>query len=449
MFQSTKMFQTFKNAWKIEELRKKILITLFIIAIFCLGRAIPVPFVDAATISEAMKSENATFEILNLMTGGGFSQATLFALGVTPYINSSIIIQLLQVVIPALERWAREGEEGRKKTNKLTKIVSLVLAIGLSVVYFILLKNNSGLYYTEGFDFWFSAVVIVASYTGGSLLVMWLADQIDAKGIGSGMSIMIFSGIISGFFQTIFQIGTLFQQGLGTYRTEANTPVQDAKPWLLFAVPIIMLVFIGLFVLIVTTHSAERRIPVQYAKRVIGRKMYGGQSSNIPIKVNLTGVLPVIFASSFMALPSTIKDFANISDDGFWGKLLGFFAPNGWGYIIVFALLIIGFNFFYVTVQYNPIQMANDLRKNSGMIPGIRPGQPTSAFIQKVISKITFIGGLFLVVIATLPSIIAIVSGINIALGGTSLLIVVGVALEISNTLESYMLMRHHKGFLE
>lgn len=444
------MFQTFRNAWKIEELRKKIFVTLFIIVIFCIGRAVPAPFVDAPSLSKDLQSENASFEILNLMTGGGFTQATLFALGATPYINASIIVQLLQVVIPALERWAKEGEEGRKKINKLTKTVSLVLAIGLSVVYFFVLKNNmKALVYTSGLDLWLSGIVIVAAYTGGSMIVMWLADQIDAKGIGSGMSLIIFSGIISGFANTFWQIVTLFQQAAGNFvNPNTGTIVEEGQPWLYVAVPLIILAFAGMFVLIVTTNAAERRIPVQYAKRVVGRKMYGGQNTNIPIKVNLTGVLPVIFASSFLALPSTIKDFAGITT-GFWASVLGFFTPSNWGYAIIFAVLIIGFNFFYVTVQYNPIQMANDLRKNSGMIPGIRAGQPTSAFIQKVISKITLIGGLFLVIVATLPIIITKISGLNIALGGTSLLIVVGVALEISNTLESYMLMRHHKGFLE
>jgi preprotein translocase subunit SecY len=284
---------------------------------------------------------------------------------------------------------------------------------------------------------------------------MWLADQIDAKGIGSGMSLIIFCGIISNFAQTFWQIAFLFQQAAGTAVTSTGAPAGEAQPSLWVAVPVIIMVFVGMFVLIVATNAAERRIPVQYAKRVVGRKMYGGQSTNIPIKVNLTGVLPVIFATSFMSLPGTIKDLANISE-GFWADFLGFFTTQSWGYAVIYALLIIGFNYFYVTVQYNPIQMANDLRKNSGMIPGIRPGQPTSAFIQKVISKVTFIGGLFLVLVTILPIVITRVTlymyppeGINIAIGGTSLLIVVGVAIEISNTLESYMLMRHHKGFLE
>ena len=454
------MFQTFRNAWKIKDLRKKILITFFIIAIFCFGRAMPAPFVDAETISKNIQSEDApaSFEILNLMTGGGFSQATLFALGATPYINASIIVQLLQVVIPALERWAKEGEEGRKKINALTKVVSVILSIGLSIVYFLLLRNNNALQYpfpgTKGdassdalFSAWFTCIVIVATYTGGAMIIMWLADQIDGSGIGSGMSLIIFCGIISGFAQTFFQIGSYFQMAAGCF-VDNYGATSEARPWLWVTMPVIILLFIGMFLLIIVTNAAERRIPVQYAKRVVGRKMYGGQNTNIPIKVNMTGVLPVIFASSFLSLPSTIQDFFGISS-GFWSTFLGWFNPQNWGYAVIYALLIVAFNYFYVTVQYNPVQMANDLRKNSGMIPGIRPGQPTSLFISRVISKITFIGGIFLVIIATLPIVVTKVTGINIALGGTSLLIVVGVALEVSNTLESYMLMRHHKGFLE
>lgn len=443
------MFQTFKNAWKIEELRKKILYTLLIIVIFRLGAAMPSPFVDAVALSSNMNTESTIFGFFDLLTGNSFSSATLFALGPTPYINASIIIQLLQVVIPALERWSKEGEEGRRKMNKLTRYVTIGLSLMLSFVYYIMLRNNGALMYTEGFAMWFSAIVIIAGLTAGAILVMWLAEQIDAKGIGNGMSLMIFVGIVSGFTNAIQQVIVYFQLAAGTYVTNPVTgATAAAQPWYYVAVPVIILMFAAMFVLIVTTHSAERRIPVQYAKRVVGRKMYGGQSTNIPIKVNMTGVLPVIFASAFLSLPGTILEFFNIQKP-FWRSFLGFFSPDNWGYAILYALLILGFNFFYVTVQYNPVQMANDLRKNSGMIPGIRPGKPTADFISKVISKITFIGGIFLILVATLPIVISILTGINIALGGTSILIVVGVALEISNTLESYMLMRHHKGFLE
>ncbi len=438
------MFQTFRNAWKIADLRKKILYTLLILLIFRLGAAIPAPFIDVTKFSSSIPTDGTIFGFFDLMTGKSFSQATLFALGVTPYINASIIVQLLQVVIPALERWSKEGEEGRKKINNVTKYTSLALALGLSIVYFTVIKSSGALQYNTGFDFWFTAVVIVGSFMAGAVLVMWLADQIDAKGIGNGMSLLIFVGIVAGFAGAIEEIISYFKMAAGTYSASS-----DPQPWLYVAVPLILVLFAIMFVLIIVTNAAERRIPVQYAKRVVGRKMYGGQNTNIPIKVNMTGVLPVIFAQAFISLPGTIKNFAGIADDTFWGKFLGFFDVRSWGYAIIMAVLIMGFNYFYVTVQYNPVQMANDLRKNSGMIPGIRPGPPTSAFIQKVISKITFIGGIFLILVATLPMIIAILTQINISLGGTSLLIVVGVALEISNTLESYMLMRHHKGFLE
>ncbi len=444
------MFQTFINAWKIEDLRKKIIYTLFILFIFRFGAAIVVPFIDAKVLAASLTTEGTIFGFFDMMTGGGFSNATLFALGVTPYINASIIIQLLQVVIPALERWSKEGEEGRSKINKVTRYTSIAISLTLSFVYYLLVKRQGALTYTTGFEGTFSAIVIIGCFTAGAALVMWLGEQIDVKGIGNGISLLIFIGILANLVNAAKQIVYYFQYASGNVGGQAV----PAQGWLYVVIPLVILMFAAMFVLIVVVTAAERRIPVQYAKRVVGRKMYGGQSTNIPIKVNMTGVLPVIFASAFLSLPATIKDFFAINT-GFWGTFLGWFETSGWGYAIIYALLILGFNYFYTAVQYNPVQMANDLRKNSGTIPGIRPGQPTSAFIAKVVSKITFIGGMFLIIVATLPIIITNVtrtsdfSGINISLGGTSVLIVVGVALEIVNTLESYMLMRHHKGFLE
>lgn len=438
------MFQTLRNAWKIEDLRKKILYTLLILFIFRLGAAIPGPFIDAQVLQNSMQTTDAA-GFYNLLTGGAFSQATLFALSVTPYINASIIVNLLQVVIPSLERLSKEGEEGRKKISKITRYVAVGLAIVLSIVYFLLLRRNGALVYTEGFSFWFSAVVIILSFTAGAVLLMWLGEQIDSKGIGSGVSLLIFTGIVSNLSTAVFQIVTYFQVASGNYVDPSTGGYVEAQPWYYVAIPAIILLFAAMFVFIIVMTSAERRIPVQYAKRVVGRKMYGGQSYHIPIKVNMTGVLPVIFASAILSVPSTIKDFFGITNK-FWSTFLGWFSTDNWGYAILYALLIIAFNFFYVTVQYNPVQMANDIRKNSGTIPGIRPGKPTSDFIQRVISKITFIGGIFLVIVATLPIIITKLTGINIALGGTSVLIIVGVSLEVVNTIESYMLMRHHKG---
>ncbi|MEG1268158.1 MAG: preprotein translocase subunit SecY [Oscillospiraceae bacterium] len=440
------MFQTFKNAWKIDDLRKKIIFTLFILVIFRFGAAIVVPFINGATLQATMNTEGTIFGFFNMMTGGSFSNATLFALGVTPYINASIIIQLLQVVIPALERWSKEGEEGRRKANLLTRYSSIAISLVLSYVYYLLVKRQGALIYTEGFPGIFSAIVIIASFTAGAVLLMWLGEQIDVKGIGNGISLIIFAGILSNLATVFPQLISYFKQAAGTL--EQGGALLPARPANYVLLPLILLMFAAMFVLVIVVTAAERRIPVQYAKRVVGRKMYGGQSTNIPIKVNMTGVLPVIFASAFLSVPGTIKDFFGITT-GFWGTFLGWFSTNNWGYAVVYAVLIMGFNFFYVAVQYNPVSIANDLRKNSGTIPGIRPGKPTSDFIARVVTKITLIGGIFLVLVATLPIIVTQLTHIQIALGGTSVLILVGVALEISNTLESYMLMRHHKGFLE
>ena len=428
------MFQTFKNAWKIEDLRKRILFTLLILVIFRLGSAIPVPFVDAKALQEQLTSDGTIFGFFDLMSGGGFTDATLFALGVSPYINSSIIIQLLQVVFPSLERLSQEGEEGRRKLSRITRYAAVGLSVLLAVMYWLLAKRTNALVYTEGFAAVFSAIVVIATFAAGAMVLLWLGEQIDSKGIGNGVSLLIFTGIVSNLSRVIEMLIYYFQ-------------VAKASPVLYALIPLVIILFIAMFFTIVATNAAERRIPVQYAKRVVGRKMYGGQNSYIPIKVNLSGVMTVIFASSLLSIPATIKDMFNIT--GGWGTFLGWFGTSSWGYAALYALLIIAFNYFYVAIQYNPVQIANDLRKNSGMIPGIRPGQPTSQFISKVISKITIIGALFLVLIAVLPIVITKLTGIQIALGGTSVLILVGVALEIFQTLESYMLMRHHKGFLD
>lgn len=441
------MFRTYINAWKIDDLRKKILFTLLVIFIFRLGSAIVVPFIDATVFQASLASSEGTiFGFFDMITGGSFSQATLFALSVTPYINASIIINLLQVVIPALERLSKEGEEGRQKINRITRYTSIGLSIALAIIYFFLVKRSNALIYTSGFEMIFSAAVIVLSFAAGAMLLMWLGEQVDTKGIGNGISILIFTGIISNLPNIAKQIAVYWQIAGGNYT--ANGTTYPARPSYYALVPIIIVIFAAMFVMVVFMNAAERRIPIQYAKRVVGRKMYGGQNTFFPIKVSMTGVLPVIFASAILSVPGTVKDFAGITEGG-WATFLGWFTPNNWGYAILYALMIIGFNYFYVSVQYDPVKIANDLRKNSGGIPGIRPGEPTSSFIQRSISKITFIGGIFLIIIAISPIIISITTGINISLGGTSLLIIVGVALEIQQTLDSYMLMRHHKGFLE
>ena len=428
------MFQTFRNAWKIEDLRKRILFTLLILVVFRLGSAIPVPFVDAKALQAQLTSSGTIFGFFDLMSGGGFTDATLFALGVSPYINSSIIIQLLQVVFPSLERLSQEGEEGRQKLNRITRWTAVGLSVLLAVMYWLLAKRTDALVYTEGFASVYSAIVVITTFAAGAMVLLWLGEQIDSKGIGNGVSLLIFTGIVSNMSRMI-EMMVYYFQAAKTY------------PMYYALLPFVAILFAAMFVTIVATNAAERRIPVMYAKRVVGRKMYGGQNSYIPIKVNLSGVMPVIFASSLLSIPATIKDMFNIG--GNWGTFLGWFGTSSWGYAALYALLIIAFNYFYVAIQYNPVQIANDLRKNSGTIPGIRPGQPTSQFISRVISKITIIGALFLVLIAVLPIVITKLTGIQIALGGTSILILVGVALEISQTLESYMLMRHNKGFLD
>ncbi len=426
------MFQTLRNAWRIVDLRKKILFTLLIIVIFRIGSHMPVPFIDVDALSAGSATSGDFFSYLNIITGGAMNYGALFAMSVTPYINASIIMQLLGVAIPYLDRLKKEGEEGQKKIAKITRIAAVVLALLQGFGYFLMLANagylNIG---TSWFDLIFAGIVIVACFTAGSALIMWLGEQIDERGVGNGISIIIFAGIISRAPQAV---ATLLE-----YFFTYHKYVQ---------VIAIIIVFFAVIVFIVFMTDGERRIPVQYAKRVVGRKMYGGQSSHIPIKVNMSGVMPIIFASSILSLPSTILSFMSNTESTIY-RLLSVMGYRSVFYAVVYLVLIIGFAYFYVTIQYNPIEMANNLRKNNGAIPGYRPGKPTSDFIQKILSKITLIGALFLGVIAVLPIIIGSVGGINVSLGGTSILIVVGVALDTVNQLESQMLMRHYKGFLD
>ncbi len=431
------MLQTFKNAWKIDDLRKKIIFTLVVLVLYRLGCAIAVPFIQPSAINSMIAADSGSMlGYLNMISGGAFANATLFALGVVPYINSSIIITLLTVAIPYLENLSKEGEEGRKKIAKITRYVAVAIAFVLAFGYYIVLKNNNALLYTEGLAGTFAAVVIIATFIGGSMLLMWMGEQIDKKGIGNGISLIIFTGIISRLSVTVSTLVAMVQAGIA-----------GEIKYLVMAVliPIFAVLVIAFSVVL---NNAERRIPVQYAKRVVGRKMMGGQSTHLPIKVNMSGVMPVIFASSIMSIPGTIKEFFNIENEVV-NKILSVFDYNGLVYAIGYVLLIIAFNYFYVSMQYNPIEIANNLRKNNGVIPGFRPGKMTQDFIAKVISKITFIGAMFLVVVAVLPIITGNLTGTNIQLGGTSILIVVGVALEVTQRLESQMVMRHHKGFLE
>ena len=428
------MLQTLRNAWKIEELRKKILFTLLIILLYRLGNAIPVPYVNVAALQAYFNSlQNTVLGLLNVMSGGAFSQATIFALSIQPYINASIIIQLLCIAIPALERLSKEeGEEGRKKIASITRYATVAIGLLQGFGYYMLMRNNGSfdIIRADAANSVWAAIVIILTFTSGSALVMWLGEQITEHGIGNGISIILFVGIISRFPNAIAQTFTYIKTG--------------ALPWW-----VALLMYLGalaMIVLIVYVNDAERRIPVQYAKRVVGRKMYGGQSTHLPMKVNMSGVMPIIFASTIGTLPATIAAFAGKADG--WAANWN----NSLIYAVVYLLLIIFFAYFYSTIQFNPVEVANNLKKNGGYIPGFRPGKPTSEFIQKVLNKITLFGALYLAIIAIVPILIshfsksAALTGLSI--GGTSIIIVVGVALETVRALEAQLLMRNYKGFL-
>lgn len=443
------MFKTMQNAWKIPDLRKKILFTLLVIIVFRIGANMPAPFLNMEALAGLMgfvtdsSSANA-FAYLNTLSGGAFAQATLFAMSVTPYINSSIIMQLLTVAIPPLERMAKEGEEGRKKIGAITRYVAVVLGLVQGLAYYLYLRGSSYegtpiVTYTEGAAGVFTAIVIVLVFTAGTAMMMWLGEQINQKGIGNGISILLFAGIVARLPDTV----NILVQAL-----QAAWQAPDSFGQYYFFVPLFVVIFLAIIWVIVFMNDAERRIPVQYAKRVVGRKMYGGQSTHLPIKVNMSGVMPIIFASSILTIPSTIQLF--VTPTGFWKTVLDALSTTGWVYALIYFLLILMFAYFYVAIQYNPIEMANNLRQNNGTIPGIRPGKPTSDYIQKILSKITLIGALFLAVIALLPIAFSAFTGMhNLMMGGTSVIILVGVALDTMKQMESQMMMRHYKGFLD
>ena len=426
------MLQTFRNAWKIEEIRKKILFTLFMILLYRVGNAIPVPYVNVELLGKYFTQlESTVLGLVNVMSGGAFSSATIFALSIQPYINASIIIQLLCIAIPALERMAKdEGEEGKKKINNITRYSTVGIALLQGFGYYMLLRNNSmgssPLLAETGI---WQAIVIILTFTAGSALVMWMGEQITEFGIGNGISMILFASIISRFPTNIITSITNISNG--------------TLSW--WAYLLMLLGALVLIVLIVVVTNAERRIPVQYSKRVVGRKQYGGQSTHLPMKVNMSGVLPVIFAQSIASIPATIAAFS--------GKTLSWFDTTSLLYALVYFLLIIFFSYFYSTIQFNPIEVANNLKKNGGFIPGFRPGRPTSDFIHKVINKVTLFGAIYLSIIAVTPYLLSHWSNVaktsGVSLGGTSIIIVVGVALETVQALENQMLMRHYKGFLE
>ena len=427
------MLQTLRNAWKIPELRKKILFTLFIILIYRAGNAVPVPFVNVAALSEYFNQtlNNTVLGLYNAMSGSALSSATIFALSIQPYINSSIIMQLLCIAIPALERLQKEGgEEGQKKIASITRYVTVALGLLMGFAYYIMLKNYNLLDHT-GFIY---AVVIILTFTAGSAFLMWLGEQVNEFGIGNGISMILFASIIS---RIPANIGDA-----------VSNLIAGSLKWYVLLIILVGILALVAFIIFIT--NAERRIPVQYAKRVVGRKMYGGQSTHLPIKVNMSGVMPIIFAQSIASLPATIAEFFTPKSGGFWEGFLKVFDSTGAVYCIFYFILILAFSYFYAAIQYNPIEIANNLKKNGGYIPGFRPGRPTSDFIQKVITKITLFGAIYLGIVAVLPNIVSGISGMrSLAIGGTSVIIVVGVALETVKMLEAQMLMRHYKGFLE
>ena len=454
------MFQTFRNAWKIRELRNKILFTLLILLIFRIGSAITVPFVNPEAFSLFnAEAQNNFMQIVSMMSGGGFSDASIFALSITPYINASIIIQLLTVAIPALERLAKDGENGRKKLATITRYVTVALGLLLGVAYYFMILNNEKHpieSFSLGWDF-LIAVMIVLTFTAGSALMMWLGEQINEKGIGNGISMLLFAGILSRTPVALMNMWNMFyNSGILALSDDAGNAMKY-----LIGVPMTLVIFIVMIGFIVFMTNAERRVPVQYAKRVVGRKMYGGQNTFIPIKVNMSGVMPIILAVSIISLPMILGQFVGaVYDNGGykagWNWLSWFESTHPF-YVVLYFVLIIAFAFFYVTSQYNPLEMANNLRRNSGVIPGYRPGKPTSDYIKRVINKVTFIGAVFLGIVAVFPSVFGVITeafgvqglGAGLTIGGTSIMIVVSVALETTQQIESQMMMRHYKGFLE
>ena len=429
------MFKTLANAWKIPDLKRKMIFTIVIVLLYRLGACIPVPYVssDALNYIVTVNSSGSIFDYLNILSGQAFSQATLFALSVSPYITAQIVIQLLTIAIPALEKISKEGEDGRKKLDKITRYVTVVLALVTAYGYYAYMKSLGVL--TD--KSWFAMLVIIACYCAGAALIMWLADRIDESGIGNGISIILFVNILS--------------SGFATAETIVNQIKKGGFANIFFAI-LSVIIMVAVITLVVFITNSERRIPVQYAKRVVGRKMYGGQNSNLPLKLNMSGVMPIIFASSIVSLPTTIGLFVQPKTGSFWAKFLDLFSPSSVVYVLLFIALIIAFSYFYIEISFNNVEVANNLKKNGGFIPGIRPGKPTADYIKMVLNRITLIGAIFLAFIAGLPLLVNIFARGYLgalAFGGSSLLIVVGVALETARELESQMAMRHYKGFLE
>ena len=428
------MIQTIRKAWGVPELRKKIVFTLLILLIFRIGNAIPVPYINTTLLGNYLDSMSGTvLGLYNVMSGGAFAEATVFALGVQPYINSSIIIQLLTIAIPALERLARDGgEAGKKKIASITRYATVAIALLQGFGYYMICKNYNIL---EQQGIW-PALVIIVSFVAGSSFVMWLGEQVNEFGVGNGISIILFAGILS-------RVPNMVTMGASYIRTKGSIGCL----W----IALLIVGMLAMVVLIVHVNEAERRIPVQYAKRQVGRKMYGGQASTLPMKVNMSVVLPIIFAQTIASLPATIWAFVGIPEEGTVGRsIYNAIDTKSVLYLIVYFLMIIGFSYFYATIQFNPVEISNNLKRNGGFIPGFRPGKPTSDFIAKVLNKVTLFGAIYLGIVAICPLIAGkLLGNSGLAIGGTSVIIVVGVALETVRALESQMMMRQYKGFLE
>ena len=462
------MFKTLKNAWGIADLKKKILFTLLIVVLYRLGASIPVPFVDSSLLSSTDAFRGTILQYLNIISGEALGKATLLALGVSPYITSSIVVQLLTIAIPALEKWSKEGEEGKKKLNVLTRIITIVLALVTSIGYTMFLDTgyNGTSYLTVADPNFFHYMVIVLCYCAGAALVMWMAEKVNESGIGNGISIILFANIVAGIYPTV---ATMWQLVF-------PTGALKSFDWLGLVISLaFVVVLLGLILIVVWMSDAERRIPVQYAKRVVGRKMYGGQNTNLPIKVNMTGVMPIIFANSIVTIPATVAmlltntkwKWVKTFSDG----LTEYFNYDSWGYLVVFMVLLVAFAYFYVMISFNPVEVANNIKNNGGAVPGIRVGRPTVEYIKKILYRITLVGALLVVFIACFPMVLNNILSIEaiqhsfehygripayyqglfstLAFGGSSLMIVVGVALETTRELEAQMTLRNYKGFLD
>ncbi len=452
------MFKTLKNSWRIPELKNKLLFTLLIIILYRLGSAIPVPYVNAANLGMSTAFTGNIFEFLNILSGSALSQGTLFALGVSPYITASIVMQLLTIAIPYFEKKSKEGDEGKKVINAWTRGITIAIAIVTSWGYVSMLdglKDQYGLpvnalYKSNAFVY----IVMIACYCAGAALIMWLAEKINDHGIGNGISIILFAGIIASVPNQLLQLWT------AAFNNPYSANGFDA--WGLVVAILFIIGILALLMLIVWMSDAERRIPIQYAKRVVGRKMYGGQNTNLPIKVNMSGVMPIIFANSIVSILPTIATFVaqfskSGTENGFYKFVDNWFNYDTWPYLIVFFLLLIAFAYFYVAISFNPVEVANNIKNNGGAIPGIRSGRPTVDFIKKVLSKITLVGALLVAVVACVPMIAGIILSYfrigtiisAMAFGGSSMMIVVGVAIETTRELEAQMSLRNYKGFLD